>query len=84
MSPKETIKAAAIKKPNLEKDLAALETLIEQMECGDISLDQSLKHFEKGVKLVKQCQQALTDTEQKVKILIDNHLQDFDDDATDG
>ncbi|MDF1796443.1 MAG: exodeoxyribonuclease VII small subunit [Coxiellaceae bacterium] len=71
------------KKPNLEKDLEALENLIEQMECGDISLDQSLKHFEKGVKLVKQCQQALSETEQKVKILIDNHLQDFDDDSAD-
>ncbi|MDF1760854.1 MAG: exodeoxyribonuclease VII small subunit [Coxiellaceae bacterium] len=83
MSTEKTSKAADTKKPNLEKDLTALETLIEQMEGGDISLDQSLKHFEKGVKLVKQCQQALTETEQKVKILIDNHLQDFDDDTTD-
>ena len=70
----------ATKKPNLEKDLAALEELIEQMETGDISLDQSLKHFEKGVTLVKQCQSALTEAEQKVKVLIDDHLQDFDDD----
>ena len=70
-------------KPNLEKDLSELNNLIVQMESGDISLDEALGHFEKGVKLVKQCQGALNDAEQKVKILIDNHLQDFDDDSTD-
>ncbi len=70
-------------KPNLEKDLSELNNLIVQMESGDISLDEALGHFEKGVKLVKQCQGALNDAEQKVKILVDNHLQDFDDDSTD-
>lgn len=69
-------------KPNLEKDLAELNTLIEQMESGDISLDLALSHFEKGVKLIKQCQGALNDAEQKVKILVDNHLQDFDDEPS--
>ncbi len=71
------------KKPHLEKDLASLEKLIEKMQSGDIELDQALKHFEQGVGLIKQCQQSLSSAEQKVKMLVDNQLQDFSHDGND-
>ena len=61
--------------PNLEKTLDSLESLVEQMESGDLSLDESLKAFEQGVRLTRQAQQALQAAEQKVRIL----LQDEED-----
>lgn len=55
---------------NFEKTLAELEQLVEKMEEGDLSLEESLKCFERGVLLTKACQQALTEAEQKVSILL--------------
>lgn len=73
------------KKPtsfNFEKSLAELETLVETMENGEISLEDSLKHFERGISLTRACQKALEEADQKVKILMekDNQstLEDFD------
>ncbi len=58
------------KKPvNFEKSLEQLETLVNNMEQGDLSLEASLKAFEKGVKLARSCQLALTEAEQKVELL---------------
>jgi exodeoxyribonuclease VII small subunit len=54
----------------LEKSLAELEALVEQLEGGELSLEQALKEFERGVKLTRQCQQALQAAEQKVEILL--------------
>lgn len=54
----------------LEKSLAELETLVEQLEGGELSLEQALKEFERGVKLTRQCQRALQAAEQKVEILL--------------
>lgn len=58
-------------KPQLsfEDALAELETLVETLERGELSLDESLKSFERGVSLTKTCQQALKQAEQKVRIL---------------
>lgn len=53
-----------------EESLAKLETLVERMEEGDLSLEESLKTFEDGIKLTRDCQQALKSAEQKVKLLI--------------
>ena len=58
------------KQPDFETALAALETLVTQMEAGDISLEESLKLFERGVSLTSNCQQALTEAQQKVQILL--------------
>lgn len=58
--------------PNFEKALVELEQLIEQMESGDMTLEDSLKAFERGVKLTRQCQEALAQAEQKVAILTKN------------
>ena len=53
-----------------EASLDKLEKLVEKMEDGDLTLEESLKIFEEGVKLTRECQQALADAEQKVKLLI--------------
>ena len=55
-----------------------LEQVVEQLESGDLSLDKSLKQFEKGVKLSRDCQAALTDAEQKVQVLMSTGLKDID------
>ena len=60
---------------NLEASLATLEALVEQMESGDMSLEDSLKAFEEGVRLTRSCQQALAQAEQKVRILLDRDEQ---------
>ncbi len=56
-----------------EESLARLETLVERMEEGDLSLEESLKTFEDGIKLTRECQQALKSAEQKVKLLIEKN-----------
>jgi exodeoxyribonuclease VII small subunit len=61
---------------DFEKSLDELEKLVELMEQGDLSLEESLKHFERGIALTRSCQQALAEAEQKVKILISNQGQD--------
>jgi len=71
------------KKINLEKSLADLETLVEELESGDLPLDKAMKKFEEGIKLTRGCQTALKDAEQKVEILLksaggDETLQKFD------
>ena len=54
---------------DFNKGLAELEVIINKMESGDLSLEDSLKYFEKGVKLHRQCYSALSDAEQRVNIL---------------
>jgi exodeoxyribonuclease VII small subunit len=56
--------------PDLEKSLAELEKIVERLEAGDLTLDDSLKQFERGVTLTRQCQTALRSAEQKVEILL--------------
>lgn len=62
---------------DLEKSMRELEQIVEQLESGDLSLDKSLKQFEKGVKLSRDCQAALTDAEQKVQVLMNSGLKDI-------
>ncbi|MBQ7309883.1 MAG: exodeoxyribonuclease VII small subunit [Clostridia bacterium] len=57
------------KKMTFEKALARLEEIVRAMESGDAMLDKSLALFEEGVGLVKYCQTALDEAEQKVKLL---------------
>jgi exodeoxyribonuclease VII small subunit len=64
--PKKTPPAAPA---DFEKALAELESLVERMEQGDLSLEASLKEFERGIALARQCQQALQQAEQKVRLL---------------
>ncbi len=61
---------------DFEKALQELEQLVENMEEGDMSLEESLKQFERGVALTRSCQKALADAEQKVQILLQNAGKD--------
>ena len=58
---------------NFEKSLAELEQLVEEMEQGDLPLEDALKHFEKGIALASSCQQALQKAEQKVEQLVEKN-----------
>tara|TARA_B100000700_G_scaffold280419_1_gene330330 strand:+ start:50 stop:295 length:246 start_codon:yes stop_codon:yes gene_type:complete len=55
---------------NFESALKNLEQLVSSMENGELSLEDSLKAFEKGIKLTRECQTALKEAEQKIQILI--------------
>ena len=59
--------------PDFEKALAELETLVEQLESGDLSLDDSLKQFKRGVELTRHCQGVLEKAQQTVEKLVDNN-----------
>ena len=63
--------AAKKKAPNFEKSLEELESIVSALENGDLDLEASLKTFESGIKLTRNCQQALRDAEQKVHILLE-------------
>ena len=72
---------------NFEKTFTELEDLVKKMEGGDLSLEESLKYFERGMLLTKNCQQALNKAEQKVRILLEknnkNNLESFGSDNSD-
>lgn len=79
-------KKIAGKTPDFEKSLAELEQIVERMEQGELSLDESLKQFERGIALTRSCQTALQEAEQKVEILLRKsgdaaELAPFDTDA---
>lgn len=68
---------------NLEKSLEELESLVDELESGDLPLEVAMRKFEAGIKLTRNCQAALKDAEQRVEILLksaggDEALQDFD------
>ena len=55
---------------NFEIALEELEQVVEQLETGELPLEDSLSAFEKGVGLVKFCQQKLDEVEKKVELLV--------------
>ncbi len=67
--------------------MAELETLVTRMEAGELSLEQSLAAFERGVNLAKDCQQALSAAELRIKVLTETdqglQLTDLDTEAVD-
>ena len=63
----------AKKSVNLEKALTELEKLVEEMEQGNLSLEESLKRFERGIALTSDCQEALQKAELKVQELIEKN-----------
>jgi len=70
------------KKLDYEAAVTELESLVERLEQGDISLEESLKLYESGVLLTRDCQESLKAAEQKVQMLLEqsgqNTLVDFD------
>ena len=55
---------------SFEKKLARLEEIVQKMETGEMPLDDSLKLFEEGVRISKECNKELNEAEQKVKKLV--------------
>jgi len=60
------------KTSTFEDSLKDLESIVERMELGELSLEESLISFEQGIKLTRTCQDALKEAEQKVNTLIAN------------
>lgn len=56
---------------DFEQSLTELQTLVERLENGELSLEESLSAFEQGIGLTRECQAALTQAEQKVQILLE-------------
>lgn len=70
-------------KGSFEENLNALEHIVNQLEKGDLSLDEALVQFEQGVKLAKESQKQLKNAEQKIKVLLSNdELSDFEGEAS--
>ena len=78
------VKKAVQEEIPFEEALSELESLVETMEKGELSLEESLASFERGVALTRLCQQALKAAEQKIEILSTNsseaELEPFKDD----
>ena len=65
-------------KNSLETNLKELESIVAKMEQGDMALEDSIRSYEKGMLLLKLCQDSLKEIEQKVLVLsLDNTLDQF-------
>ena len=58
------------KQPGFEKSLERLETIVREMESGEISLEKMMKHFEEGMGLVGICSAKLNEVERKIELLV--------------
>lgn len=61
------------KAPAFEQSLNDLQTLVERLESGDLSLEESLTTFEQGIALTRECQSALQDAEQRIQLLLEKN-----------
>lgn len=59
--------------PDFEASMEKLEALVRQLEDGDLKMDEALSAFEQGIRLSRQCQQALQQAEQKVQALVERN-----------
>ncbi|GAA0696605.1 exodeoxyribonuclease VII small subunit [Marinobacterium maritimum] len=73
--------ASKPKTPDFEQSLQQLEGLVEQLEQGDLPIEEALKAFEQGIRLTRDCQTILQQAEQKVQLLTEQdgeiHASDF-------
>jgi exodeoxyribonuclease VII small subunit len=60
--------------PSFEQSLAELESIVDALERGDMTLEESLGAFERGVALTRTCQKALDAAEQRVRILTESQV----------
>ena len=60
------------KQPDFEKALQELESLVTRLESGEMSLDESLSEFKRGVELTRHCQTVLDKAQQSVEQLLNN------------
>ena len=76
--PKKQVETSGVAQPDFEAAMVELEALVQRMEGGELSLEDSLKEFERGVVLTRLCQQSLKAAEQRVKLLsADGQESDF-------
>lgn len=59
---------------DFEQSIAHLEDIVRQLEKGELTLEESLAQFEKGIGLARQCQEVLNQAEQRIEILTANPL----------
>ncbi len=75
------------KKLDYEASITELESLVDRLEQGDLSLEESLKLYESGVLLTRDCQEALSQAEQKVQLLLQQsdqaNIVDFEGNSSD-
>ena len=57
---------------SFEESMKKLETIVTELENGNLNLDESVKKFEEGMKMAKQCNNILEETEKKITILLEN------------
>ncbi len=74
--------------PTFEERLTALEAVVDRLERGELSLDESVRLFEEGVHLSNACKQELDQAEGRIQVLVDSpsgppHLADLDPDEED-
>ena len=62
-----------MKEVNFEKSMEALEKIVEELEKGDLNLDDSIKKFEEGMKISKECNEYLESAEKKITVLINEN-----------
>lgn len=62
---------------SFEAAMAELDRLVEQMEGGQLPLEASLSAYQRGTELLKYCESVLKDAEQKIKVLDDGALKDY-------
>ncbi len=62
-----------MKKQSFEDALEKLENITRELEEGELSLEESLKHFDEGVKLAEYCNSKLSDAQKKVEILMNKN-----------
>jgi exodeoxyribonuclease VII small subunit len=58
---------------HFEKSMTELEEIVLQLEKGELSLEASLKQFEKGITLARKCQEVLNHAEQKIEMLVQSN-----------
>jgi exodeoxyribonuclease VII small subunit len=67
--------ALMIKPIHFEHSIAELEEIVIKLEKGELTLEESLDHFEKGITLARQCQKVLSEAEQKIESLANSNLR---------
>ena len=60
-------------KENFEESMKKLENIVTELENGNLNLDESVKKFEEGMKIAKQCNTILEDAEKKITILLEKN-----------
>lgn len=65
-------------KQKFETSLKRLEDIVRELEAGELSLEDSLKKFEEGIKLSRFCSSKLDEIEKKVSMLVKNEEKEVD------